>query len=71
MKSETKELLMYILGGVIVVGFFSVVGIKLYFHYDVQLEIGALIGSFASVVSYFYGSSKGSADKTDMLKGGK
>ena len=28
---------------------------------------GALIGAFGTVVGYFYGSSKGSADKNEML----
>jgi len=68
---DTKELLMYILGGIIVAGFFGVVIFKLINNQDVQLETGALIGSFATVVGYFYGSSKSSSDKTDMMKGGK
>ncbi len=67
--NNTKELLMYVLGGIIVAGFFGVVIFKLVNGQDVQLETGALIGSFATVVGYFYGSSKSSADKTEMMKG--
>lgn len=68
---DTKETLMYILGGIIVAGFFGVVIFKLLNNQDVQLETGALIGSFATVVGYFYGSSKSSAEKTELMKGGK
>jgi uncharacterized membrane protein len=32
------------------------------------LVLGALLGSFTMVVSYFFGSSKGSSDKTELLK---
>jgi len=31
------------------------------------LVLGALLGSFTMVVSYFFGSSKGSAEKTQLL----
>ena len=65
---DKKEIYMYVLGAVIVLGFFGVVIYKLYKGSDIQLEIGALLASFAAVVGYFFGSSKGSSDKTDMLK---
>jgi hypothetical protein len=68
-----KDLFQYILGGLIVAGFF----ILLYLLVNAEvpeknqgllnLVVGALIGSFATVVSYFFGSSKGSAEKTDLL----
>ena len=32
------------------------------------LVLGALLGSFTMVVSYFFGSSNGSSDKTELLK---
>jgi heme O synthase-like polyprenyltransferase len=32
-----------------------------------NLVVGALIGSFATVVGYFYGSSAGSAAKTELM----
>ena len=67
MKDQTKELYMYILGAIIVVGFFSIVTYKLSKGDDVQLEIGALLGAFGAVVGYFYGSSKGSSDKTKIM----
>jgi len=70
---NAKDYFQYILGGLIVIGFF----ILLYLLVNAEvpeknqgllnLVVGALIGSFATVVSYFYGSSKGSAEKTDLL----
>jgi hypothetical protein len=71
MKTELKEIFMYVLGGLIVIGFF----LMLYFlvkeniyESTINLAIGALIAAFGTIVGYFYGSSKGSADKNDLLK---
>ena len=36
-----------------------------------NLVVGALLTSFATVVGYFYGSSAGSAAKNEMLTGKK
>lgn len=33
--------------------------------------IGALVSSYTIIISYFFGSSKGSADKTDALVNNK
>ncbi len=70
----TKDkIYMYVLGAIIVIGFYIVLGIVFrqaipeVNHDVVMLLIGALIAKFADVVGYFYGSSKGSADKTDLL----
>ena len=64
---KTKEIYMYVLGAVVVFGFFVVVLFKLATKQDTQIEIGSLIGAFGLVVGYFFGSSKGSADKTDAI----
>ena len=69
MKS-TKEIYMYALGALIAIGFFAVMLYLIYsgkYENAVMLIIGALIGAFTTVVSYFFGSSKGSADKTEAL----
>lgn len=70
MKDWIKEVYMYVLGAMVIIGFFAVVIYKLYMAQDVQLEIGALIAAFAMIVGYFYGSSKGSADKTKIIANG-
>jgi len=70
---KTKDVIMYVLGGLITLCFFFVLYL-LIFHPMPQenkdvlyLAIGALIGFEGAVVNYFYGSSAGSATKTEML----
>lgn len=71
MKSkEIKEFFMYILGIVIVIGFFGTLIFMISkdrYESEVNMIVGALIGSFITVVGFFYGSSKGSADKTEIM----
>jgi len=64
---------LYTLATVITVGFFGI-GFGLLFkaipesqNQVLYLFVGALIAAFAAVVQYFFGSSKGSGDKTKML----
>ena len=70
-SKEKKELFMYILGGLVVIGFFVTLWFLVregVYESTINLAIGALIGAFATVVGYFYGSSKGSSDKNELLK---
>lgn len=70
---KVKEIFQYALGALIVIGFFFI----LYIIFKMVLPegnkdigllvIGALIAKFGDVVAYFFGSSKGSADKTEIL----
>ena len=68
-----KELYMYILASVIVVGFFVLTGILMFVTLPagsnnvVNLLFGGLVAGFATVLNYFFGSSKSSADKTALL----
>jgi heme O synthase-like polyprenyltransferase len=68
---KLKEIFMYSFAAVIALGFF---GILIYmirmgtYETSINLVVGALVGSFTLVVGYFFGSSKGSADKNDILK---
>jgi len=67
---KSKEIYMYALGALIAIGFFAVMLYLIYsgkYENAVMLIIGALIGAFTTVVSYFFGSSKGSADKTELI----
>lgn len=69
-----KDIFMYVLGAVIIICFFIVLWLLVFNPMPVDnkdvlyLIIGALIGFAGSVVNYFYGSSSGSATKTEMLK---
>ena len=69
----SKDIFQYVLGSLIVTGFFVLLIVLVYSSVPTEnkeilnLVIGALIGNFGAVVSYYYGSSKGSADKTGLL----
>jgi drug/metabolite transporter (DMT)-like permease len=68
-----KDFYMYLLGTVVVAGFMALLGILVFQGVPEQnsellyLAVGALIGMAGAVVNYFYGSSKGSKDKTDIM----
>lgn len=69
-----KNLYMYALGLFVVGASFAIV-YMLIFHAIppenkdiVNIAFGTLLGLSASVVNYFYGSSKSSADKNEMLR---
>lgn len=74
---KTRNLFMYVLGAVIVIGFFLLLYFLVFYTlpFDnkdlLNIVLGALIASFTSVVQYFYGSSKGSSDKTQLMNGKK
>lgn len=68
---KTREVFFYVLGTIVVLGFFSLVSFLIFRDTNreaVNLCIGALLSAFGTVVGYFYGSSKGSAEKNEMLK---
>jgi len=68
-----KEIYMYVLGAAIVLGFMTLLGILILTGIPsgnselLLMTVGALIAMATQVVSYFYGSSKGSSDKNQML----
>jgi len=71
---KTKEIYMYALGALVVASFMALLVVLVYVTIPetnsdlLNLSIGALIGYVGAVVNYFFGSSKGSADKNEMLK---
>jgi len=64
---------MLILGAVIVIGFFTLLTILIYTEIKpanenlLNVAMGGLMGSFGTVVGYFFGSSSGSKQKTEIL----
>lgn len=72
---KTKDIYMYALGALIVLGFFVILIVVFNSTMpDANKEIGfmvigALVAKFGDVVSYFFGSSKGSAEKNEMIRG--
>lgn len=71
---ESKDIYQYILGGAI--GILLCVLLYLLFTVNIPqanmnillLIIGTLISSFTTVVQYYFGSSKGSADKDKIMR---
>lgn len=64
---------LYILAWVNVIGFFLIVGILIFAKIDANADnvlymlLGVLATCYAKIVSYFFGSSKSSSDKTKLL----
>jgi hypothetical protein len=74
---KRKDLVMYALGGLIVMAFFAVIYLLIFNESPMgnrdllNILLGALMASFGNVVNYFYGSSAGSAAKNDIIAGRK
>lgn len=74
---KTRNIMMYVLGALIILAFFGLLGLLVLYpvpeknNQVLTIAVGALITSFSMVVGYFYGSSKGSADKNELLNGTK
>lgn len=70
---KAQDLFKYILGGLIVVGFFillitlSLKEAPVKNNDLLNLAIGALIGNFATVVQYYFGSSISSVKKDETI----
>ncbi len=70
----SKDINLYVLAWAMVAGFFALLGFLLFVPVPadqsgvVFMLFGALSSGFGSVIGYFFGSSKGSSDKTQELK---
>jgi vacuolar-type H+-ATPase subunit I/STV1 len=68
-----RDIFKYILGGLIVIGFFVLCVALLKLEVPASnrdlfnLLIGSLIAAFSTIVGFFYGSSLGSQVKNEML----
>ena len=71
--NNKKDIAMYVLAGLIVTGFFALLTLLLFRTLPedssgvIFMLFGALAAAFGAVVQYFFGSSKGSADKTELI----
>ena len=72
-RTGKKDINLYVLAWLVVGGFFISIGTLIFQKLPddstgvVFLLFGALIAGFTQVMNYFFGSSKGSADKTQLL----
>ena len=67
---KTREIFMYVLGGIVVISFIAITILLIFrpeFKDSLNLVIGAWLTAFGTVVGYFFGSSKGSSDKNDLI----
>ena len=70
---KTKDIYFYSIGGLFVIGFFVALALVIIRPLPtdnmriIDMMFGALIASMSTVVNYFYGSSKGSSDKNELL----
>jgi hypothetical protein len=70
-----RDVNLYILAWVNVIGFFGILALVILYEMPVSevaktalaMLFGALIGGYKDVQSYFFGSSKSSAEKTELL----
>lgn len=73
MDKDLKDKFQYGLGAVIVLGFFVLLAGLLFVAVPAQNEkafdimLGILSMGVGSVIGYFYGSSKGSSEKNDII----
>lgn len=74
---RAKEIYMYVLGALVVVSGFVLVWLLIFQAVPTSNErildvgLGILLGQVTTVIGYFYGSSKSSADKTNLIANGR
>jgi len=71
---KSKEIFQYALAALIVIAFFVVLALMIEKGTDANPVLNVMVGTLGTitvmVASYFFGSSKGSADKNDIIKNG-
>ena len=74
MKTLWQQIFQYALAGVVVASLVIVILILIKVDLSPTVQdalmilLGVLASGFMAVINYFFGSSKGSADKNEMLK---
>ncbi len=72
---NAKEIYQYALAALIVIAFFIVLALMIEKGSDANPVLNVMVGTLGTitvmVASYFFGSSKGSADKNDIIKNGR
>lgn len=75
MEKATKDKFQYWLAAFIVGGFFGVLlgllttSVPAENKDALNIALGSLVGGFSAVLGYFFGSSKGSSEKNDIIAG--
>ena len=75
MKNLWKDVYQYCLGALIVILFVVILIMAIRYELNDNAVLNTLVGAFAScvvmVVTYFFGSSKGSSEKNELFKNNK
>ena len=70
---DIEQAFMYILAISIAAGLFILIGLLIYRSIPpenkdlLNIVIGAFLAAFSSIITYFFGSSKGSSEKTEHI----
>jgi len=69
-----KDIYQYALGALVVIAFVVILILMIFKEPGDNQVLNTMVGAFASgvimVITYFFGSSKGSSDKNEMIKNG-
>ena len=70
-----KDIYQYALGALVVIAFVVILILMIFKEPGDNQVLNTMVGAFASgvimVITYFFGSSKGSSDKNEMIKNGR
>lgn len=70
---KTREIYFYAIGAIFIIGFFVCLALVIVKPLPTEnstitsIMFGSLVAGVTTILGYFYGSSKGSADKTEIL----
>lgn len=70
---ERSDVFKYIIGALVIIGFFGLLIVLVFVPIPetnsdlLYLVVGALVGSFGTIVTYNFGSSAGSAEKARTI----
>jgi len=76
MKTLWKQVFQYVLGGMIIISLLATVIILIFsdlsdsVHDALMIVLGVQASGFTAVIGYFFGSSKGSSDKNEIINKG-
>lgn len=71
---KKNEIAIFILAGSLIAGIFIMLGVLIFKEIPeankelIYVVVGALVATLSSIISYFFGSSKGSTEKNEVIK---